>query len=203
VDRLPFAAGSTIVGLGDSITDDQQSWIELLRCLVESRRPQDNIRFVNGGISGDTTTHLIFRFGAVIAENPAWIICMIGTNDTTRHGKDPLDMLISAQETEKNLKLLRHYAAMQTTAKWVWITPYGVISEKMSSHWFVSTLPLVIRNEDIDAAAEAVRRQPDPVVDLQKALGLPVNPDYMLDDGLHPSLEGQKAIVRALVETLT
>jgi acyl-CoA thioesterase I len=67
----------------------------------------------------------------------------------------------------------------------------------------VSTLPLVIRNEDIDAAVEAVRRQPDPVVDLQKALGLPVNSDYMLDDGLHPSLAGQKAIVRALVERLT
>src|SRR5437016_4409590 len=43
VDRLPFTSGSTVVGLGDSITDDLQSWLEILRCLVSMRRPQDNI----------------------------------------------------------------------------------------------------------------------------------------------------------------
>jgi lysophospholipase L1-like esterase len=203
IDRLPFSSGATIVGLGDSITDDWQSWIELLRCLVESRRPQDNIRFVNAGFSGDTTTHLIWRFSPVVAEQPEWILCMIGTNDATRHGQNPLDVVISPQETEKNLKLLRHYAAMQTSAKWAWITPYGVIPEKMSSHWFVSTLPLVLRNEDIDKVVEAIRRQPDPIIDLPQMLGLPVNPDYLLGDGLHPSLEGHKAIVRALVNVLT
>src|SRR5215467_7450889 len=31
VGRLPFAPGSTVVGLGDSITDDWQSWIEIMR----------------------------------------------------------------------------------------------------------------------------------------------------------------------------
>src|SRR5262245_3089598 len=28
VDRLPFEPGATVVGLGDSITDDEQSWLE-------------------------------------------------------------------------------------------------------------------------------------------------------------------------------
>jgi acyl-CoA thioesterase-1 len=203
VDRLPFAAGSTVTGLGDSITDDLQSWIEILRNLLSLRRPQDNIRVLNAGFSGDTTTNILRRFIGVVAENPAWIICMIGTNDATRQGSDALGVVVSPQETEKNLALMRHYAEMHTSAKWVWITPYAVIPEMIASHWFLSTLQLEIRNEDINAVVEAVRRQPDPIVDLQKALGLPVNPDYMLDDGLHPSLSGQKAIVRALVERLT
>src|SRR3712207_412654 len=34
VDRLPFEPGSTVVGLGDSITDDSQSWLEILRHLL-------------------------------------------------------------------------------------------------------------------------------------------------------------------------
>src|SRR5438128_397452 len=35
--RLPFTAGAKVVGLGDSITDDYQSWAELLRHLLALR----------------------------------------------------------------------------------------------------------------------------------------------------------------------
>jgi len=202
VDRLPFVAGSTIAGLGDSITDDLQSWFEILRSLLEIRRPQDNIRFVNVAVSGDTTHHTMWHLLSVSAENPDWIICMIGTNDTTRHGKNPLGTIISTQETERNLAQMRNYFA-HTSAKWVWITPYFVLPEKMASHWFIPTLQLTIANEDLRGVADVVRRQKDPVVDLQKALGSAQNPDYILDDGLHLSLAGQKATVRALVERLT
>jgi len=68
VDRLPFTPGSTVVGLGDSITDDLQSWLEILRHLLDLRRPQDDIRVVNAGISGDTTSQMISRFLAVVLE---------------------------------------------------------------------------------------------------------------------------------------
>ena len=72
VDRLPFETETTIVGLGDSITDDLQSWFEILRYLVEERRPQDNIRFINAGISGDTTPQIITWFlGDVVQQEAA------------------------------------------------------------------------------------------------------------------------------------
>jgi len=61
VDNLPFASGSTVLGLGDSITDDWQSWIEILRALLSIRRPNDQIRVVNAGFSGETTTDLLYR----------------------------------------------------------------------------------------------------------------------------------------------
>ena len=59
------------------------------------------------------------------------------------------------------------------------------------------------RNDDLAAVAEAVRRQPDPVVDLYALFGVPANPGWLLPDGLHPSLAGQKAIVTALIERLS
>ena len=52
VDRLPFEPGSTVVGLGDSITDDSQSWFEILRHLLAEHRPNDGVKLVNAGISG-------------------------------------------------------------------------------------------------------------------------------------------------------
>jgi acyl-CoA thioesterase-1 len=159
VDRLPFAAGSTVVGLGDSITDDLQSWLEILRHLLALRRPQDNIKVVNAGVSGDTTCNVVSRFLAVTLEQPGWIICFIGTNDARLHGRSPNKVLVSIEETEKNLAMLRNFAATQTSARWVWITPAAVIEER--------------------------------------------NPDLLLPDGLHPSLAGQAAIVRELVEQLS
>lgn len=68
VDRLPFEAGATVVGLGDSITDDLQSWFEILRHLVEERCPREDIRFVNAGISGDNTSDIIGRFLPDVAQ---------------------------------------------------------------------------------------------------------------------------------------
>ena len=43
----------------------------------------------------------------------------------------------------------------------------------------------------------------EPWVNLQDVFGLPPDPELLLPDGLHPSLAGQTAIVRAAVETLT
>ena len=203
VGRLPFSPGDTVVALGDSITDDWQSWLEILRHLLDLRRPQDRIQVINAGISGDTTSQMMSRFLDVVLLKPDWIICMAGTNDARRHGKSPTKVLVSVEETAKNLEMLRHFAATQTSARWVWMTPGTVIEEQIPAHWFLGPMQLAWRNEDLAAIAEVVRRQPDPVVDLYALFGLPANPEWLLPDGLHPSLAGQKAIVSALVEQLS
>ena len=40
VDRLPFAAGDTVVALGDSISADLQGWATILRHVIALRRPE-------------------------------------------------------------------------------------------------------------------------------------------------------------------
>ena len=202
VDRLPFVAGEIIVGLGDSITDDYQSWLEILRHLLALRRPQDSLTVINAGISGDTTANLISRFLDVVNAKPDWIFCFVGTNDARLHGESPTKTLLSLSETAANLHMLRHYAAKQTQAEWVWLTPATVLEDWISVDWFLGPLQLGWRNSDMAAIAELMHTLPDPVVDLQAVFGTPANPDYLLPDGLHPSLAGQKAIVTALIERL-
>ena len=203
VDRLPFAAEATVVALGDSITDDIQSWLEILRHLLDLRRPEDRIRVINAGISGDTTAQMISRFLAVVLEEPDWIVCMAGTNDARRHGQAPSKILVSVEETEKNLAMLRQFATTQTSARWLWITPGTVIPEKIAAHWLLGEGQLMWTNDDLAAIADLLRRRPEPTVDLQPLFGVPADPGLLLDDGLHPSLAGQKVIARAVVEKLT
>ncbi len=203
VERLPFAPGDKVVGFGDSITDDYQSWLEILRHLLALRRPHDGIVVINAGYSGDTTSQMLSRFLPVVQEKPDWIICLAGTNDARAHGRQPAKTMVSIEETALNLTALRHFAATETTARWVWLTPTPVIESKIPAHWWLGTGEMAWSNRDLSAIAAVVRRQRDAVVDLQAAFGNPANPDLLLPDGLHPSLAGQMVIVRALVERLT
>jgi lysophospholipase L1-like esterase len=145
---------------------------------------------------------MITRFLEVVNEKPDWIIAMPGTNDARLHGEKPTKTLVSIAESEKNLAMLRNYAAAQTKAHWVWMTPATVIQEKIAAHWLLGAGQMMWRNEDLAAVGAVLRRQPEPLVDLQRVFGNPANPKLLMDDGLHPSIEGQKAIVRALVEIL-
>jgi hypothetical protein len=61
VDRIPIRPSATVLGIGESDMDDLQSWFEILRHLLELRRPQDQIRLINMGISGQTTTQGLGR----------------------------------------------------------------------------------------------------------------------------------------------
>jgi acyl-CoA thioesterase I len=202
VDRLPFAPQSTVVGLGDSLTDDCQSWLEILRQLLLLRRPADQIQVINAGISGDTTTHLISRFHYVSQQAPNWIICLVGTNDVRRHGQPPNQVLVSAAETTRNLQVLRHLATTQTRSQWVWMTPPPVIERAISAELASPMIPPQWWNIDLQQVAAIIRQQTEPVIDLQDVFGWPADPRFLLADGLHPSLVGQQAIAQAVVENL-
>src|SRR5262249_37683364 len=60
VDRLPIPRHGTILGIGDSVTSDRQSWVEILRHAIAARRAADDIRVVNAGLSAHTSA-MVFR----------------------------------------------------------------------------------------------------------------------------------------------
>jgi lysophospholipase L1-like esterase len=200
VDSLPFAAGSTVIGLGDSMTDDYQSWFEILRYLLSIRKPDGALRLLNYGISADTTTHVVARFLGVVVANPDWIICLIGTNDASRH--EPGDTLVSSEETARNIARLQQLGATQTQAQWRWITPPSADEARVKSHWLLSQFQLRFDNADIDAVRESIKTQSDAVISLEDIFAQPPAEYLLLDDGIHPSLIGQKAIARRVVEYL-
>ena len=202
VDRMSFEPGSTVVGLGDSITDDSQSWLEILRHLLNERRPEDGIELVNAGISGDTTSGLLGRFLNILESDPAWIFILIGTNDVAFVRNPRTKPLVSSEETGKNLRALRNLAETLSEARLVWMTPPPAIEDRVAEG--SSPSEPTWRNADLAEVARLVREVAgeDPLVDLWEAFGDPPKPELLLPDGLHPSLAGQRAIAAAFVEQL-
>lgn len=202
VDRMPFEQGSTVVGLGDSITDDSQSWLEILRHLLNERRPEDGIELVNAGISGDTTSGLLGRFLDILESDPAWIFILIGTNDVAFVRNPRTKPLVSLEETGKNLRALRDLATKLSEARLVWMTPPPALEARVAAG--SSPSEPTWRNADLAEVARLVREVAgrDTLVDLWEAFGDPPEPELLLPDGLHPSLAGQRAIAAALVEQL-
>jgi lysophospholipase L1-like esterase len=201
VSQLPFEPGSTVVGLGDSITDDLQSWLEILRHLLALQRPDDQIQIINQGISGDTTSDAIPRMIEVVAADPAWIITMLGTNDACRFGLEPTKPAVSAEESTANLLALRHFAATESNANWAWITPPS--SNPALVDAAMGPFEMSLSNDDLKPIADFLLEQPEPVADIFSRFGQPASTDLIPMDGIHPSLDGQKAIVSELVRSLT
>jgi lysophospholipase L1-like esterase len=214
VDALPFAPGSTVLGLGDSITEDTQSWFELLKTAVAIRRPQDEINFVNEGVSGNCTADVMRRITPVMAHRPDWVLCLLGTNDASLFGRMPVKTLIVPNETARNLVAIRRAGVVEAAesgvnCRWLWITPPPCVEPQVRDDWFLAPIPVFYLNRDLAAVADIVRRQQDPVADSWPAFcpdpaaqQVRPRPEFFLPDGLHPSLEGQKAILRAVVSRL-
>ncbi|MGH3315136.1 MAG: SGNH/GDSL hydrolase family protein [Nocardioidaceae bacterium] len=202
VDTLPVRAGQRILAVGDSITDDLQSWAEILRHLLQIRRSEDAITVINAGLSAHTTAMVLRRWPATLAAKPDLVICALGGNDVTRVGPDALKSQVSLSETLANLRELRRIADALTTTAWVWMTPVPVHEERVANFDPFKFGLSTWRNADITALAEAVLTFDDPVVDLVSTFGVPADPRLQGPDGVHASLTGQMAITRALLERL-
>jgi lysophospholipase L1-like esterase len=201
VDALPFARGDVVVALGDSITDDYQSWAEILRELLALRRPGDGIRIVNHGVSGDTTADVIRRLWHTTAVGPTSIIALIGTNDARRDAASE-EMLVSHEETARNLGVIRKWSRAVRIEHFVWMTPTPVLEERIAAFDRIARRGHIWRNTDVAEKANRVRGQPDLVVDVRAGFDTAGLRDLLLPDGLHPSLTGQFLIVKQLIAAL-
>jgi acyl-CoA thioesterase I len=171
----PFAPGSTILALGDSITDDLGSWAEILRHALP------DVTIVNAGLSGDTTTGAISRLARL--PRATWAVALLGTNDARRHGDAP--MLVSHAETRRNLRVID--SELRRRCRHVrWITPppiFARVDAEPDLHW---------EPTDVAAKAELVRAIEPTAIDLWPGFV----PEHLCADGLHPSPAGQRFIAQ-------
>jgi hypothetical protein len=175
----PFRAGELVVGLGDSITSDAQSWFELIAA-------RSDARCLNAAISGDTTADLRKRASRVAALRPDWMLVMAGTNDCQRHRGE---RLVSAEETARNIRALDAVLG-NACRRVVWITPPPVDEAALGPE--LTARGLAFREADLRAVAAAL---PAGAVDIQ--------PGYEgWEDGLHPTPAGQLRIAEAIVRAL-
>jgi acyl-CoA thioesterase I len=204
VDRLPFAQNAVVAVLGESDTDSLQSWFEIVRHLLDLRRPGDGIQLVNSGISALTTTQAFNPLAPILAQQPDWIFCALGGNDACRIGPEPTKTLVTLEETKRNLAELRRLAGVATEARWVWLTRMPIDEARMEAYepFRMGPVPFIWRDADLEAINVWLRHQPDPVVDIYAGFGRPAPPEYQEPDGLHPTLAGHQVLAREFVERL-
>ena len=121
---MKIEQGSKLIFIGDSITDCNRSrpvgegrldeaygsgYVNLVRGLLAAQYPDQAIRVMNMGISGNTVRDLKGRWEEdVMAHEPDWVSIMIGINDVWRSFDEYLnpDVSVGIYEYERTLKAL-------------------------------------------------------------------------------------------------
>lgn len=200
--KLPFKKNDIVVVLGESNTDDYQSWFEILKTIVTLNAPEKNIRMINSAISGQTTTMALRNLTTNLQVKPSWVFCMLGMNDTLRIGGKNSKTAVSLEETKRNLDFMYNLTKQVSNPQWVWMTPYTIDELKQNQNQWFKQLQLKWHNEDLNEIAEYLLSKKDTVVDLRKLF---TNNDekLLMEDGIHASLEGHIQIAKELVTTLS
>ncbi len=112
--------GSKLLMIGDSVTDAERkrpvgegrgedigkSYVAIVNALLSSACPEEQIRVINMGVSGNTSRDLLQRFQTDVLDlNPDWLTIMIGINDIWRQFDAPLrpEVHVYPEEYEANL----------------------------------------------------------------------------------------------------
>jgi acyl-CoA thioesterase I len=201
VSALAIEPSDVIVAAGDSLVDDLQSWAEILRELI-GQVTGSPATVINSGISGDTTTALLARFSDVLALQPRGLTIMIGLNDARRHGDDDAPMIVSDAETEANLReLRRRVERADQEIELSWITPPRVLPDLIGRDPWLRQREVTWRAEDVERKAQLVNALPDPVLDLHSLMTRAADVSaFLLHDGLHLSLDGQRLVTERLIK---
>lgn len=195
-------AKARVVVLGDSLTDDSQSWFSIIERSFAIIRPDDNIRFTNLAVSGDTTSQLLGSVISAAQLKADLYFCFSGTNDARIHGGSRYKPCTSIDEVQRNLASVIDFAQHHTKAPWVWLTPVGVDPARVAEHEFLKPLMASWCNDHIAQVAALVKRQAENVIDLRPHFTDLEDSHLLDDDGLHWSIDGQRLAAKVVIKQL-
>jgi acyl-CoA thioesterase-1 len=201
LQALPLASGAHMIAIGESTTADRLSWFEILRTLIQTHRPDLDLRFTNLAVSGATTAQVLSTLPSIRRHEPDRVFCMLGTNDSQRLDAPEGPLLVSPEETRRNLAELRARAAPDRNIAWVWLTPAPIDEERVARFPFFAGSGIGWRSDDLDRLARNLPMGDDLVVDSGTAI-VADDPDALSDDGLHPSPTAQEALASRVLTAL-
>jgi len=201
VDNLPFSPGDTIAAIGDSSTDDLQSWFEILRELLSISRPDADYRFINAGQTNDTSSQALRRLQRdVLSYEPDWVFISLGLFDATRLSIAPKRTLLPLSETWENLSTIEDAIKEVTDNPVIWISPPPIIPGLLDK---MELFDFDIVEKDLDQIRQIITGKTGYIVDPKgKRMGSPPEAWYFLSDGINPSLSGHVNTARAILYTL-
>lgn len=201
IDQLPFSSNDTIVALGDSSTDDLQSWFQILAEVVNIALPETDFRFINAGQTNDTSSQALRRLHRdVLSFEPDWVIISLGMFDATRLSIAPKRTLLPLAETWENLSTIEDAIKEVTDNPVIWISPAPIIPGLLDK---MELFDFEIDEKDLDQIRQIITGKTGYIVDPKgNRMGNPPEAWYYLSDGLNPSLSGHVNTTRALLYTL-
>lgn len=214
IHKLPFEEGDTIVAIGDSLTDDLQSWFNIFQHVLEIGLEDADLTFVNSGVSYDTSTDALKRLNRdVLDHDPDWVIVALGTFDAQRLHVSPDRTLVSLADYWENLNTIETVVSEVTDNPLIWLSPPPVITEMQQQmrlfHFDIFEEDLsqyreVLTSKKgyiVDPLGERMQDKDDSVEEQEKEKPGPAAWNY-LSDGLHPSLSGHSNTVKELIRFL-
>lgn len=206
--------GSKLVMIGDSITDFDRarpvgeglrdalgkSYVMLVDAMLKAISPQDRIRVVNMGTSGDTTRDLLARWRTDLLDlKPDWVTILIGINDVWRQFDTPLlrENQVPPEEYQENLRRLVE-STLPAVKGMVLLSPYFMEPNRED--------PMRRRMDEYGGIMARIAQEYQlPFVDLQAEFDRyfqyyhPVSVNW---DRIHPDMVGHMLIARAFLKTI-
>lgn len=196
----PLPKPMTFLAVGDSISSDRESYAKILN---QYWREDPQRRFVDCAVSGDTTSHLLNRFYATIANQDCdWVVLFIGTNDC-RQLDDPARITaISLEDYRRNLEYLTD-RLLEKGKRIVLVTLPPADNARFKA--FVPALNHCYDAAHLGKASDLLRemaaRKKLELADLAAAIQAQ-SQDVLEPDGLHLNSTGHLILCRLLLELL-
>ena len=206
LDHWSLSPGSTVLAVGDSITTYRYSYARILAAMLDIRRGVEDIRFVNVGQSGYTSSlGLETTYSQNLAHQPDWVFIMFGVNDCKQFGGDQARTLVSVDEYRVNMSLIVDAYRRFTDARIVLLTPTPVVESTTDANPDFAAMRLSWRNANLAACSEIIRSLADEndlgCVDLMSVFA--PDPNLFLADGLHPNPTGHQIILEKTLQHLS
>lgn len=206
--------GSKLVMIGDSVTDAERkrpvgegrgedigkSYVAIVNALLSSACPQEQIRVVNMGVSGDTSRSLLQRFQTDALDlNPDWLTIMIGINDIWRQFDGPLrpENHVYPDEYEANLNRMLELCKGKVKQT-VLMTPVFMERNKQDDM-------RAMLDTYIDIMKKTAARHDAMFIDVQSAYEQVLehmHPMNIAWDRVHPNMTGHMIIARSFLKAI-
>ncbi len=203
--------GQTLLFQGDSITDcgrDRSNINSLgngyaakVAKMYDLLFPDNDIRFINKGISGNRAKDLVSRYDEDFKDiNPDFISILIGVNDTWRR-YDSNDPTSTESYKESFRTLLAKIKKDMPNTKILILEPFVLYSLTDRKKWREDLDP------KIDVARELAKEYADYYLPLDGILARAEVEEYdckeIAEDGVHPTEIGHSIIAREYMKILT
>lgn len=180
----PAAAPPVVVAFGDSLTagpglDPGEAYPAVLERMARTAGYPH--KFVNAGVSGDTTTGARRRLDAALAPDPQVLIVALGANDGLRGVpiatvRDNLAFMIETAQA-RGIRVLLCGMETPPTRGWDYTIEFHRIFPELAARYGVPLMPFLLT-------------------------GVVGNPDMNLADGWHPNAAGARRIAENMWPSL-